>query len=295
MTPGKNDDAATTRQDMFLAGLIPQAAEHLAEQHAGDFDAEAGQTRFLTWLTTHTEEPAGASQGARAGWHDAKPVSARSATPMRIIGDLLLNHPEASSLLARASHSQALAAWSAATTRRRLAAALAARLAHEELGHLLEPRRRRTVNFGAGLAVLAALAAGIFLELLPVALHGFGIGLGWPAVSGHVRGNVVSGSLISVLILVLTGGAAALISRMEPAPLLLARRRWHRARAAYEEAVRMEQADFKAAAAATEAWLGLVRARATAIAAGEDRLVQDTTALAAVLVESGRPQLPPSG
>ena len=45
---------------------------------------------------------------------------------------------------------------------------------------------------------------------------------------------------------------------------------------------------------AAQAWLGLVRARVTVVAAGEERLVQDTVALAAVLLESARLQLPSS-
>lgn len=43
MMTGKNDDAASSREDSFLAELVPQVAEHLAEQHAGDFDAVAGR------------------------------------------------------------------------------------------------------------------------------------------------------------------------------------------------------------------------------------------------------------
>jgi hypothetical protein len=54
MMAGKNDDAASTREDQFLAGLIPQAAERLAEQHAGDYDIEAVLARFSTWLAAHT-------------------------------------------------------------------------------------------------------------------------------------------------------------------------------------------------------------------------------------------------
>ena len=81
---------------------------------------------------------------------------------------------------------------------------------------------------------------------------------------------------------------------MEPASLLVARRRWHRARTAHEEAVETEQTDAQAAAVAAQAWLGLVRARVTVVAAGEERLVQDTVALAAVLLESARLQLPSS-
>ena len=42
MMKRKNDNAASAREDSFLAELIPQVAEHLAEQHAGDFDADAG-------------------------------------------------------------------------------------------------------------------------------------------------------------------------------------------------------------------------------------------------------------
>src|SRR5208283_3729366 len=56
MMTGKNDDAASGREDSFLAELVPQVAEHLAEQHAGDFDAVVGRTRFLTWLAAHTTE-----------------------------------------------------------------------------------------------------------------------------------------------------------------------------------------------------------------------------------------------
>ncbi len=58
MMTGKNDDAASTREDSFLTELIPQVAEHLAEQRARDFDTEASQARFLTWLTAHTKKPA---------------------------------------------------------------------------------------------------------------------------------------------------------------------------------------------------------------------------------------------
>ena len=84
-------------------------------------------------------------------------------TPTQIIGELLLNHPEAASLLARATHWRSLAVWSAATARRKLAAAQAARLAYEELGHLLEPRRRHPINLVVGLLLLLVLSAGLVL------------------------------------------------------------------------------------------------------------------------------------
>ena len=259
-------------------------------------------------------------------------------TPTRIIGELLLNHPEAASLLARATHWRSLAVWSAATARRKFAAAQAARLAYEELGHLLEPRGRHPINFAVGLllllvlsaglvmlnlielgglrsvlpalaatavwltgawlgavaarqrrwTVVAALAgAGVLLALMLVVLHGVGPHPAWSAVGRRA----VFGALTGAFILVLTAGAAALMAHLEPASLLVARRRWYRARAAHEEATETEQADARAAAIAAEAWLGLVRARVTAIAVDEDHLIQATVAFAAALVGDGRPQL----
>ena len=142
--------------------------------------------------------------------------------------------------------------------------------------------------------VATIVGAAILLGLLLVALHGFGPHPSWPAASMHPRGSTVFGTLTGTFILVLTAGAAVLIAQMEPASLLLARRRWHRARSAHEEAVVTEQADVQAAAVATAAWLGLVRALVTAIAEDDERLVQATMALAALLAESGQPQLPPS-
>jgi len=266
---------------------------------------------------------------------DHRPTSAQ------IIGELLLNHPEAASLLARATHWRSLAVWSAATARRKLAAAQAARLAYEELGHLLEPRRRHPINFVVGLLLLLVLSAGLvmldlielaglrsvlaalaatavwltgawlgavaarqrrwtlvaaitgaafLLGLLLVALHSVGPHAAWPAVGSRA----VFGALTGAFILVLAVGAAALMAHLEPASLLVARRRWYRARAAHEEAAETEQADAQAAAVARESWLGLVRARVTTIAADDDHLVQATVALAAAFVGNGRPQLPPS-
>jgi hypothetical protein len=142
--------------------------------------------------------------------------------------------------------------------------------------------------------VSAIIGAAVLLGLLLAALHGFAVDPGWPAVNGRVRGSTVFGALAGAFILVLAAGAATLMAHMEPASLLMARRRWHRARTAHEEAVETERADLEAAAVATEAWLGLVRTWVIAIAAGEERLVQETVALGAGLLESGRPKLPPS-
>lgn len=63
MMTGKDDDAASIREDSFLAELVPQAAEHLAGQHAGDYDAEDGRARFQSWLAGHTERPVSPAPG----------------------------------------------------------------------------------------------------------------------------------------------------------------------------------------------------------------------------------------
>jgi cell division inhibitor SepF len=58
------DQLRTAHRDASLSGLIPQVAEYLAEQPAGEFDAEAGWARFLTWLVRQTEQP-GTPVGAK--------------------------------------------------------------------------------------------------------------------------------------------------------------------------------------------------------------------------------------
>jgi hypothetical protein len=146
--------------------------------------------------------------------------------------------------------------------------------------------------------VAAIIGAALVLGLLLVALHGLGRPTahqyaGASAVQ-YAGASAVFGALTGAFILALTAGAGALMAHMEPASLLVARRRWHRARTAYEAAVETEQADLRAAAVAAEAWLGLVRARVAAIAAEDENLVQATVAFAAVLVESSRLQLPPA-
>jgi hypothetical protein len=126
--------------------------------------------------------------------------------------------------------------------------------------------------------VLTAGAAAVVLGLLLAIVHGIG------------RGSVLYGTLATGFILVLAGGAAVLMARMESASLLVARRRWHRARAAYEAAVQTERDDSEAATVATEAWLGLVRA--SAVAEAHAHLTHETVALAVALLESGHLQLP---
>lgn len=53
----KYDDAVHACEDSFLAELIPQVAEQLAERHALDFDAFPGRARFEAWLAAHTVPP----------------------------------------------------------------------------------------------------------------------------------------------------------------------------------------------------------------------------------------------
>jgi hypothetical protein len=66
MMAGKDDNAAYAGEDSFLAEVIPQVTEHLAEQRGEDFDAGAGRARFEAWLAAHAGEPEVPAQG-RAG------------------------------------------------------------------------------------------------------------------------------------------------------------------------------------------------------------------------------------
>jgi hypothetical protein len=155
------------------------------------------------------------------------------------------------------------------------------------LGAVAARQRRWTL-------VAAITGVALLLGLLLVTLHGLGPHPAWPAPGGHFRGRAVFGVLIGAFILVLTVGAAALMAHLEPASLLMARQRWYRARAAHQQAAAIAQADAQAAVVATQSWLGLVRARATAVAADEDDLIKATVTYAAALVGDDRPQLPPA-
>lgn len=138
----------------------------------------------------------------------------------------------------------------------------------------LAVRQRR----GDLLWALAAIAATLGLLL---AWHGSVL---WP-------GRRVLDGLVGAFILVLAGGAAALIAHTEPASLLVARRRWHHARADYERAVRTREADLEVAAVTREAWLSLVRAWVSTVAPGEAELLEKTVTLAADLLGGGQRML----
>ena len=132
------------------------------------------------------------------------------------------------------------------------------------------------------IAVAAALLALLLMTLCAFTPHP-----GWPAFGAHPPGSTVAGILFGLLILMLTVGAAVLIAGVEPAGLLPARRHWRRADSAYEEAGAASQADDEADAIATGAWLGLVQAWATMIVPGDERLIEETVALAAARIISG--------
>lgn len=123
---------------------------------------------------------------------------------------------------------------------------------------------------------IAAGVAGGLPGLLLAVLRGFG------------HQNVLFGTLVSMFILVLASAAAVLMARMESSSTFVARGRWHRAQAvAHRAAARIEQDDLEAATVATESWLGLVRTRASMLGCDE-RLVQETVALAVGLLECGQ-------
>jgi hypothetical protein len=138
---------------------------------------------------------------------------------------------------------------------------------------------------------VAGVAAAVLLSLLLISLHGLGSGPGRPVS----RESLLFGVLVGVALFVLVVSAAVLMAHMESGSLFAARWRWHRAQAGCEAATRLEQEDREALGIATEAWLSLVRTQASAVAGGDEHLVQETVALAATLIEGARPQLPPSG
>ena len=128
--------------------------------------------------------------------------------PSQIIGELLTGHPEAAGL-AEAIHYQELSRSSSANVGQKFAAAETARLQYEELRHKLDPRRRRTIHFGAGLMPVVVL--GACLTMLN------GIEFSW-----LLGGRVVLGALAATAVWLTGGWLAALGSRKRRWPLILA-------------------------------------------------------------------------
>jgi len=114
------------------------------------------------------------------------------------------------------------------------------------------------------LTIITAGAAAI--GLLLVALHGEGI----PAGRADLWNRFGIGVLVVLLIFALVAAAAVLITRTEPASLLFARRRWHRARDEYAAAVRTHRADAEAAAIADREWRSLIEIQADVSPDGAD-------------------------
>jgi len=141
-------------------------------------------------------------------------------------------------------------------------------------------------------AWLASLAARRRRWDLTAALAGVAVVLGLLLTAW--QGSVWSPGrwLLAAFILVLAGGAAALIAHTESASLHVARQRWHFARAEFERAVCTREADLEAAAVAREAWLSLVRAWVMAAAAGDEGFLEETLSLATALLGGGPPMLP---
>ncbi len=117
-----------------------------------------------------------------------------------------------------------------------------------------EERTARLTAIGGG-----AAAAGLLLA----ALHSVGSAtLRWPGWD-----PVWVAVLLVLVILALVTIATEIITRTEPASLLLARRRWHRAWQHYQAAARIQRSDAEAAAVATQDWCDLVDIYAMAYAA----------------------------
>jgi hypothetical protein len=106
------------------------------------------------------------------------------------------------------------------------------------------------------LAVITAGAATF--GLLLTALHGAAAGAG-PADMRYRLGVSVG---VVLLIFALVAVASVLIRRTEPTSLLIARRRWHRARSAHEAAIRIHRSDAEAATVARQGWRSLIETQA---------------------------------
>ncbi len=219
--PGKTGITETAPTAALPAEDLRSAADtHPRRRGKWRFRMPSATTNLLITLSGAQAEISSQLDAATAESGQTPPRS-------QILDELLTSHPEAASLLAEASHCHALASSSAANVGQAFTAAQAARLSYEELRHRLDPRRRRTIHFGAGLILLIVLG---------------GMGSVLPTLAATAHRSWVFGVLVGVFILVLVAGAAVL-THMESASLFLARRRWHRARAAHEAAVQTEQAD----------------------------------------------------
>jgi hypothetical protein len=92
------------------------------------------------------------------------------------IGHLLRTHSEAQSLFGEAGHYRVLAEQSATAVTQAFTSMQERRLSYEELRRRLDPRRTRTIHFGVGLTLLAAMfAVLVALDAIELA----GVLTGW--------------------------------------------------------------------------------------------------------------------
>jgi hypothetical protein len=241
--------------------------------------AEAGHWRTLSQQSARVATQAAAKErAARRGYealrHRLDPRNVRTlrvavasvAMAVVVVALLGLDRIEFAGVLigwmVTAAAATATAAWAGCAW----LAALAVR----------EERHGRLTAIGAG-----AAAAGLLLA----ALHSAGpAALRWPGWD-----PVWLSVLVALVILALVTIATEIITRTEPVPLLLARRRWHRAQQDRRAAVRVQRSDAEGAAVATANWCSLVDIYATAYAAN----LADANGPAAGITPSGNGHVTP--
>lgn len=242
-------------QDPAAREIVAQVLDTHPEGHS--LLAEAGHRRILAEQSArHATDAFAITKAARLGYealrHRLDPRNARTvhvvlasvALAVVLVALLGLDRIEFSGVLAGWLATAAAATATAAWVGCAWLAALAVR--EERHGRL------------TAIAAVAALAG-----LLLAALHSTGAAvLRWPGW------KPAWASLFLVLvILALVTIATEIIRRTEPASLLAARRRWHRAWKDYQAAARVQRSDAQAAAVAAQEWCSLVDAYATAYAA----------------------------
>jgi hypothetical protein len=118
------------------------------------------------------------------------------------------------------------------------------------------------------LAIMVVVTAGLLLA----ALHGDGTVPG-QAYRWHQFGV---GAAVALVVFALVAIEAVLITRTEPASLLLARRRWHRFRARHAAAVELQRTDAETDAIAGQGWRSLIQAQAQVSADDSERYPDGT-------------------
>jgi hypothetical protein len=219
--------------------------------------AEAGHRRTLAQQSAQAANEAAANEKAARRGHEAlrHRLDPRNGRPLHIAGASVVLTVVVAALLGldRIEFAGVLIGWmiSAAavtTTAAWMGCAWLAALA------VREERHGRLTAIGLGATVASLLLA---------ALHSVGSAAfrwpGWDPVWLSV--------LVVLVILALVTIATEIITRTEPASLLAARRRWHRAQQDRQAAVRVQGSDAEAAAVAAQNWCSLVDIYATAYAA----------------------------